>query len=364
MRSSVFALFVVVAAVSCVKRVDDAAPPTAEQALAQAFANSLLDGGVPLSMDDSSTCGVCHSAIAAEFQQSMHSQAHHDADPLYAAMRDFRLRREGAALSHKCASCHSPRDVENVDSAIAKTGVSCATCHELAAVHLDAGMRGAAALERGPSGLLLGGYTLDAGASPLHQTGPALSALVDGTTVCLACHAEERNKAGLATCSTGVELSQAADARSCASCHMPKVEGPSGPVSTRRAHLSHAFVGPHRAWRGDTSLLASSLEIGGRFEGDHFIATLENRSGHSFPTGFPARMAVLVMRGLDATGNEVWRNVTNEPMKEHPVAVLNKVPARVTVRVRLLLLSITLVAEIDQVSTAESLVLIVMTLVA
>jgi hypothetical protein len=106
---------------------------------------------------------------------------------------------------------------------------------------------------------------------------------------------------------------------------MPRVDGPSGPVSARKTHHSHAFAGPHRAWGdADTSLLASAVKLGGRFEGERFVATLENASGHSFPTGFPARLAVLVMRGLDASGAEVWKNVKGDPMKDHPDAVLNK----------------------------------------
>jgi hypothetical protein len=325
MRST-FVLSVLALTLSCVKRGDQPhdrrATPTAEQAVAQALAAALRDAGT-VSMEDPATCAVCHPTVAAEFEQSLHRRSHHSADPLYAAMRAFRLAKEGPALATQCASCHSPRDVEDPESLVASRGVTCATCHQLAAVHQ--GLSGARALERGPAELMRGGDDLDAGASPLHETGPGLSALADGTTVCLACHLEDRNKAGLATCSTGVELASAAVQQPCTSCHMPRVEGPSGPVSARKTHHSHAFAGPHQAWDGtDTSLLASAVKLGGHFDGDRFVATLENASGHGFPTGFPARLAVLGMRGLDARGAEVWKNITGDPMKDQPEAVLNK----------------------------------------
>ncbi len=320
----------VVALASCTPRgevreraVDRAPAVSAEQALARTLAASLQDAGARL--DDPSTCAVCHTAIAAEFEQSLHRRAHQDIDPVFGALRTFRLGKEGPSLPGRCASCHSPRDVAEPDSVVARTGVSCVTCHELDGVVLDGGVHGARALVRSTPGLMRAGFAVDAGASPMHETGAGAPALADGTSVCLACHAEDRNAAGLLTCSTGVELAEAHDGRSCVSCHLPPVAGPNGPVSARASHADHRFLGPHRAWEGDASFFASAVKLGGRFEGGSFVAMVENTSGHAFPTGFPARMAVLVLRGLDASGVELWRNVTSEPMKEHPEAVWNKV---------------------------------------
>jgi hypothetical protein len=285
-----------------------------------------IDAGLAIDMEDPMSCFGCHPAVVAEWQQSMHSHAHHDADPLYAAMRTFRLAREGAGLSAKCASCHNPRAVENPDAPAGRAGVSCATCHNLAQVH--AGRNGAAALERPGDGMLRGSHDLDGGLTPAHPTGPRLEALADGTTVCLACHAEERNKAGVPTCSTGMEHASVKDAASCTSCHMPEVAAPNGPQTTRTTHRSHIFAGPHRAWyQKDSALLESGVAVSGRFEKDRLLVSLKNQTSHAFPTGFPARMAVVVLRGLDRKGAEVWRNVTSQPMKEHPEAVLNMVYA-------------------------------------
>lgn len=288
------------------------------------IAADMAKAGVVVNLDDPQTCVSCHPAIVAEWQESMHSRAHHDLDPLYGAMRTFRMAKEGPALAQKCANCHDPRDVAAPDSPAGRSGVSCATCHDLAAVHAD--KRGAEALVRTPGGGFRGVHDLLPGASPVHATGPAQPALVDGRTVCLACHAQESNKAGLTTCETGLEMDKAHDARSCTSCHMPEIQAPNGPVSTRPTHRSHAFLGPHRAYlQKDAGILREAVTLAGRIDGERAVFTLENKSAHAFPTGFPARMAALVVRGLDASGAEVFRNIKEEPMKDHPEAVLNKV---------------------------------------
>lgn len=284
------------------------------------------DAGVAVDLDDPLSCMGCHPAVVAEWRESMHSRAHHDADPLYGAMRTLRMGKEGAAIAQRCATCHNPRSPADTESPAARAGVSCATCHHLAAVH--PGAAGAAALERAAGTMLRGSHDTDAGVTAAHATGPRFEPLADGSTVCLACHAEEKNKAGVPTCSTGAEMTAAAETRSCASCHMPEVAAPNGPQSPRGTHKSHVFAGPHRAWeQHDTSLLASAVQASGRFEKGDVVVSLTNQSGHGFPTGFPARMAVIVLKGFDQKGVEVWRNVSKEPMKEHPEAVLNVVYA-------------------------------------
>jgi hypothetical protein len=287
---------------------------------------SPVDAGTAVDLDDPLSCVGCHPAIVAEWTESMHSQAHHDADPIYGAMRSLRMGKEGAAIGERCANCHNPRSPSSPDAPAGRAGVSCATCHNLA--HVRSGAAGAAALEWRSDGLLRGSHDLDAGLTPAHPTGAKFEPLADGTTVCLACHAEEKNKAGVPTCSTGAELASAGETRSCSSCHMPEVAAPNGPQTSRTTHRSHVFSGPHRAWaQKDTSLLETAFKASGRFEKGAVVVTLENLSGHGFPTGFPARMAAVVLKGFDKKGAEIWRNVTKEPMKEHPEAVLNVVYA-------------------------------------
>jgi hypothetical protein len=124
------------------------------------------------------------------------------------------------------------------------------------------------------------------------------------------------------TCNTGNELADVE--ASCTSCHMPEVDAPSGAVSTRPTHRSHTFVGPHAAWRGDDSFLKSAVAMRAELEGSELVVTLENRSGHAFPTGFPGRFAVLQAMAKDAAGTEVWRAWREDP-SEAPQAMLNQV---------------------------------------
>ncbi|MDP3505167.1 MAG: multiheme c-type cytochrome [Myxococcales bacterium] len=284
-----------------------------------------LAAGLTLDADDPATCQPCHAQVVAEFQESLHSRAHHANDALYASMRTMRLAKQGPQIAGACANCHSPRDTKDFDSKAARAGVTCATCHQLEGVRSGDGIKGAAALIVGPEKTFRGPHDLVNGTAPLHATGAALPALVDGTSLCLACHGEETNAAGVATCTTGPEYVASKDGRSCTSCHMAEVEGASGAVTTRTKHRSHRFAGPHQQHRlGGPGLLDDAVKLSGRFEGDAVIAVLENTSPHGFPTGFPARVAMLDLRALDATGKELGRNITSDPMKDHPEAVFNR----------------------------------------
>jgi hypothetical protein len=278
-----------------------------------------LSRGVTLDANDPATCEACHGTLVAEWRESLHSRSHHSRDPLYDTMRTMRTAKQGPHIPAACATCHNPRDPVDHESAAAKGGVTCATCHELDGVHLGDGRKGTTALVPGPAKRFRGPHDIIDGTSPIHATGPALPAMADGATLCLACHGEERNAAGVSTCSTGIEHAAGKTKQGCTTCHMEELPGSSGAVSTRATHRSHRFRGPHQA----PDMLAEAVSVTGQFDGDALVARLENRTGHGFPTGFPARMAVLEVRGFDAQGKDIFRNVTNEPLKEQPDAVFN-----------------------------------------
>lgn len=312
--SIVFTALLAVAA-GCPK--SDAPPPKS--------APRAADG--PIDIDDPETCRECHEAIVVEWSQSMHARAHHSRDPIYAGVRRIREQREGAAILSMCAQCHTPRSVDDPNSSVAKVGVGCAACHNATSLHTATDKKGAAALELAGGTLLLGPNDLPADASDAHDTGAAPAHMKDGSSLCLTCHGELKSPAGIPICTTGPELSGAPDARkSCTSCHMPTVPGPSGIANDRLRHASHTFVGPHRAWyQHDKSFLAGSVDLDGTLQGGTLTLTIANRAGHAMPTGFPGRMAILRVSGRDATGAEVWSNWTDDPMKQDPQAVFNKV---------------------------------------
>lgn len=274
-----------------------------------------------LNPDDPSSCAPCHAAVVGEWQESMHSRAHHDNDPIYGAMRELRMARQGEQVAGKCAQCHTPRDPANDASEVAHTGVSCATCH--AAESVGEGL-GAQALHFADGATFYGPSELAAGASPVHGTGGTRPHLADGRTLCLTCHDAMKNPSDAPTCTTGPE--SADSEASCTSCHMPLVEAASGSVDRDAQHRSHQFAGPHRAWyQDDPSMLAQAVDLSARLDGGKVHITLANQTGHAFPTGFPGRTAVVRATGFDAEGNEVWHNIESDPMAERPDAVLNKV---------------------------------------
>jgi hypothetical protein len=193
--------------------------------------------------------------------------------------------------------------------------VSCATCHATERVDREAGM-GAAALVMSDT-TLHGPHDLAEGASPAHGTAASPPHFADGQTLCLACHDATKNPAGAAACTTGPEHGEVDEAGTCVSCHMPRVKGPSGAMSTRADHPSHEFMGPHHAWNhDDPSFLATAVGLSVQLAGGKAAVTLENQAGHAFPTGFPGRMAVVTLIGTDAAGSEVWTG---------PETMLNKV---------------------------------------
>ena len=314
--------------VSCQREAGPAtvtAAPTATPSVRVNEVAASIAPGVKLDPKDPATCEPCHGAVVTEWRESLHSRSHHSKDALYAALRALRLEKQGPAVAAACAGCHNPADVVDHDSKAAAVGVGCATCHQLDGVHLEGGKKGVAALVPASVLRFRGPHTILDGTSPVHGTGAALPALEDGTTLCLACHGEEKTPSGLATCSTGPEHASAPGAGSCASCHMKEVDGPSGAVSKRDKHRSHRFVGPAQGQRlGEVGILEEAVALTGRFDGNRVITTLENRSAHAFPTGFPARLVMLELRALDAAGKELARNIRSDPMKEHPEAVLGR----------------------------------------
>lgn len=272
------------------------------------------------------TCAPCHGNIVEEWSESMHSMAHQSRDPIFGAMREMRMKKQGPQLGAQCARCHSPVAVEAPESPAAVAGVSCAACHQLSGVELTAESEGAPNLKRVEEVIFRGPHDLAPNASPVHGTGPAAPWLTDGKTVCMSCHSLHTNHNGLAVCSTGQEQVGEAKAEQCTSCHMPEVQGPAGAVGGRATHRSHIFSGPHRLWlQNDDSLMKTAVGLSVRFEGAEVVVTLKNGSSHGFPTGFPGRMALVEVVGEGADGAQVWRNAGKGPMKIDPKAVLNRV---------------------------------------
>lgn len=285
------------------------------------------EGKAAIDIDLPGNCAACHAAVVEEWQQSMHSRAHHDNDPIYGGMRAVRMKKQGPQIAGKCAQCHNPRSPADTTTAAAHAGVSCATCHNLASVHRGGKRKGAKALEYRADDRLASGRDRSAGASPAHPTGQGVAELRDGETVCLACHDATQTPGQAPACTTGPEYSQRHDtSKTCVSCHMPEIDGPVGAFGRQDAHRSHVFLGPHRAWyQNDPTILQQAVALTMQISGAELQVSLQNLSAHAFPSGFPGRLAILRLNGTDADGSIVWHNFTKNPMVDDPQAVFNKV---------------------------------------
>ncbi len=269
--------------------------------------------------DDPDACSECHAQIVGEWKQSMHARAHHERDPIFAAVRQVAMGALGDQVAKDCANCHTPRDAANPDSSAGKLGVSCASCHMLDTVHT--GKSGAEALGFADVVRMRAGHDMAPDSSPAHATGLAPEFIKDRKTVCLACHAAAANPSGVNTCATGAEFEERkGEEKGCMDCHMPRIAGPGGSVGSRSEHARHVFLGPHRAWyHDDGEFLSTAVSLEGTLSENGLQVTLKNHSGHGFPTGFPGRVAMLSAVGKDAAGTEVWRN------EDSPQSLFNKV---------------------------------------
>lgn len=277
--------------------------------------------------DRPDACAECHAQIVAEWKESMHAHAHHDRDPIYGGVRARAVAELGADTAKECAKCHNPRDAENPDSPAGKLGVSCASCHMLDDVHTKPGTEGVDALVFASEVRMRAGHDMAPNSSPAHATGPAPAFIKDRKTLCLACHDAASNPGGVSTCATGAEFEGRTDQeKGCIDCHMPRIAGPGGEVGSRSEHARHVFLGPHRAWtHDDAEFLSTAVTLEPSLEGDALSVVVANETGHGFPTGFPGRMAVLMAVGTDASGEVVWRNIDDDPMKDSPQSVFNEI---------------------------------------
>ncbi len=284
-----------------------------------------------IDVDDPEACKACHAGVYEEWTESMHSRAHHDNDPIYGNMRALRMKKQGEQVANQCVKCHNPRSPSAPDEPAGKVGISCAACHQVKAVHLEQGKVGVETLVYDTDGVMHSGRELPRDASPVHALGAPLAAMQDGQTLCLSCHNATKTPTGAPACTTGPEfkssaLSKGDEGQTCVSCHMPEVEGAAGAVGRQEKHRSHKFLGPHRAWyQDDKSILTQAVDMDAEIKGNTLHVSLKNKSVHAFPSGFPGRMVVVKVVGLDEHNNVAWENFTENAMKESPESVLNKV---------------------------------------
>jgi hypothetical protein len=282
----------------------------------------------PLDIEDPAQCAGCHETIVQEWQASMHANAHHSKDPVYAAMRTLRMAKQGAAVAEGCANCHTPRAPSPDFEGVAATGgVTCASCHNVKTVHAKG--VGAKRTTRFAGNTLVGPHEPRKMDAP-HGLGATPKHFKDGFTLCLTCHEQAKAPSGVTLCNTGTEFGDQNGAfpeQRCVDCHMPIVSTPSGSVDRDQAHASHMWATAHHHWNWPEhrELAPVPVELTAVFVGSQLHVQISNETGHSYPTGFPGRMAILKLVGQDAAGKAIWTNFESAPMKASPQSVFNSV---------------------------------------
>ncbi len=218
-------------------------------------------------------CRSCHVEQYRAWQESAH--AHASTNPVVLRMRQWAAEEVGDAAVASCATCHS---VPLADGSARSARVDCSACH-----------KGRAAAP-GPAGWVIDPELPVASSRAAEAPHPLRldPALRDGT-LCLVCHGEMRNAAGVALCTTGPEHAAVRGAAPCTGCH---AEG-----------------GDHRFPGTTAALLARAATLDLETAPGNVQITVRNTgAAHALPTGSALREVWLEVVFLDAAGAPVGSN--------------------------------------------------------
>jgi hypothetical protein len=259
-------------------------------------------------LNPSATCGECHEKIYSMWQRSMHSLAYKDPIFQTSYMQAY-LETAGEARS-VCIKCHAPAALiagdREAQQPVSQEGVTCDFCHSIVSVDLkkrngrfQVSLDGA---KRGP---------LADAESPVH--GVVKSQLHESSELCAGCH-EYSTPEGLAVMSTYSEWRsspQAAEGKTCQSCHMPVTAGNTvrSEFGIERDSINlHNISGAHSSEQVRKAATAKIMRVE-REAPTRAIIDVEVAnvgSGHFIPTGMPTRKLVLEVT-VSAGGREIRR---------------------------------------------------------
>lgn len=343
----------------------------------------------------SSACAQCHLADA---DGAMHDEAGLDIspvslwrssmmafaarDPFYLATVDEELLLTGdkALVDAACTRCHAPasaleheRQGDHSSFAeiatgtddlanLARDGVTCSMCHQIAASNLGDAESFGGGFKVGFDRAMFGPHEAPK-TDPMEffvNYTPTYGPHVASSELCATCHTVFTPIVDASGAPTGgdfleqaafLEWSNSASAQGgawCGTCHLPAREGDGSPTSSpiakypaglsvREPYGRHSFVGANAymlrligdnlAWTGSAvpaSELAAAAdrseahvaeaaqldvsELG--LEGDalRVAVTIENRTGHKLPTGYPTRRVWLHLVARDAGGDALFES--------------------------------------------------------
>ncbi len=279
-------------------------------------------------------CAGCHQEIYAQWNGSMHSNAHKD--PVYQKLFLIASRETNGTFDAFCTKCHSPigylsgetpsGDNYSVDG-ITEKGISCDFCHT---VNASSGIGNGAFISS--PGKVKYGPLDDSNISTFHQT--AYSELQTKAEFCGMCHNVEHPINGLVLENTYKEWKEGPynETTPCQHCHMtPGVTkfkqnpGRAAAGAPMRENIfTHYFVGGNAMLPGlsgeHEKLAKERLRSAARVDIED-IAIINNESvnmnirvsnigaGHKIPTGLAeSREIWLEINVRDNSGNLVFRS--------------------------------------------------------
>jgi hypothetical protein len=342
----------------------------------------------------SANCMACHNnlttaqgedvSIGSTWRSTM--MANSGRDPYFqAALRREVVDHPAAAMEiqDECAACHMPMlqrsahaagrkaDIfaqlpigrqDSEEHALAADGVSCTVCHQISSEKLGAreSFNGGFVLAPTPetgARQIWGPFKIDRGRTTIMRSATgfeqAESMHIRQSEICATCHTlftQARGPDGRVIGSLPEQMNfqewehsaYPDEKRSCQSCHMPPVNGPTRIASVlgdqREGLARHVFVGGNafmlrmlNRYRGELGVAASSQELEtttrstlrqlemetARVSIDRAVSAagtlaidvaVRNLTGHKMPTGYPSRRAWLHLVVRDRQGRVIFES--------------------------------------------------------
>lgn len=251
----------------------------------------------PVPFKGAAACGACHQDHYDNWKNSLHALSY--ANPIFQAAYQKAFAETSGKAARICLPCHAPTARITGDYAakdeITREGITCDFCHSVEDVK-----NGAFTLKTG-----------DVKRSALKDSAPQGHGAAYGeafatSRLCSGCH-DFTNHLGVKVGNTYDEWKKSRYLMSgvhCQKCHMAEMPGRSAKENGRDSihdhSLAHSMEKMLDAVRVETS---EPVRMNDAVLAD--VLLVNDKAGHSIPTGTPARTLVLEVRALDAGGNVV-----------------------------------------------------------